>query len=323
MLVKKIRSRGANIVVEANGEVLFAPGMVLGNWKRRFSNRISHFTAEAAPTNKRPRWGHYGKPLKRTITSATRTRITRGGGFFYIATGSTAPHAYYVDQGTGIHNGGSPYPAKILPPWQHGSASLYEATWRPTGPGGRKVPPVMIKGQEGQHFFDTGLKRAFQSMRLRSFQVPGEGVSGLTGAMNTFPTGLANFLGNTAVDAGFRASLTEWRTWRDEAWGAGEGLGRGGGIGSRAQDRFRDKAQSATQAKTPTKSTKKPTPKKTQKKPQAGYATVRDKQDAAVAQFKKQNPNIKIIGRVTYGLAVKTAKGPFIIPWSRLYNLID
>lgn len=226
MLVRRIRSRGANVVVEANGEVLFAPGAQISNWKNRFSQRVRKATEAYAPTNKRPRWGHYGKPLKSSFKASTSTRLTKGGGFFYIAVGSTAKHAYYVDQGTGIYNGSSPYKAKVLPPWQRGEGSLYEHTWRPGGPGTRRVKPVYIKGQRGQGFFDKGLKRGFQSMRLRSFQVPGEGVSGMAGALSSFPTGLANFKGNTAADAGFIRSLEMWREWRDEAWQRNDGLGR-------------------------------------------------------------------------------------------------
>jgi len=234
---RTIFKRGANVSVLAYGQALFAPGTEVSRWKNRFSQRILAGTIAAAPTNQRPRWAHYGKPLKTTFTANTRTRITHGGGFFYVAVGSTSPHAYYVDQGTGIYAGSSAYPAKILPPWQHGGASLYEHTWKPGGPQGRTVPPVMIRGQKPQGFFDKGLRRGFESMRLRSFQVPGEGVSGLASGMATFPEGLANFVGNTPADAGFIAQLEEWRAWRDRAFAKHEGLGRGGGIGSRAHVR--------------------------------------------------------------------------------------
>jgi len=260
VLVRRIRSRGANIVVEANGEVLFAPGTDLSRWKNRFSHRVREATIEAAPTNKRPRWGHYGRPLKATITASTATRISRGGGRFYIAVGSSAPHAYYVDQGTGVYAGKGPYEAKILPPWERGSPSLYEHTWRPGGPGTRKVRPVFIKGQRGQFFFDKGLKRGFESMRMRSFQVPGEGVSGLASSLASFPEGLANFVGNTPSDAAFRASLAEWRAWRDEAFARGDGLGRDEGAAHR-EAKATKKAAAKTkraQAKARAKSTVKP-----------------------------------------------------------------
>lgn len=254
MLVRRLRSRGTTgrpvtITVEAHGEVLFAPGTEMSRWKNRFSQRITAFSAEAAPANKRPRWGHYGKPLKSTFTSSTATRVTRGGGFFYIAVGSTARHAYYVDQGTGIYGGQGAYEAKILPPWQRFQGSLYEASWVPPGTG-RRVGRVMIKGQRGQGFFDKGLKRAFQSMQMRSYQVPSEGISGMAGAAATFPEGLANFRGNTPSDGAFKASLEEWRMWRDAAWQRNEVLGRGHHAGRtrgylRRQRAARRKAQRA------------------------------------------------------------------------------
>lgn len=214
VLVRRIQNRGSNIVVEANGEVLFAGSGDVGRWTNRFSQRARSFAQAEAPSNKRPRWAHYGKPLKQTFTASTTYQPTRMR--VYSAIGSSAPHAWYVDQGTGIYNGSGPYEAKVLPPWQRGEASLYEATWRPGGPGTRRVSPVMIKGQKGQGFFDAGLRRAFQSMRMRAFQSPGD--PKITGALNSVPTGLLNFLGNTPADGAFVASLQEWRMWRDEAW---------------------------------------------------------------------------------------------------------
>jgi hypothetical protein len=224
-LVRRLHKRGATITVEAHGEVLFLPGTELSRWKNSFSHNIRLAAAAEAPVNKRPRWGHYGKPLKSTITAATTTRITQGGGFFYIAVGSTAPHAYYVDQGTGIYAGGGPYKAKILPPWSRGDSSLYEHTWipgNPNNPNGR-VRSVFIKGQKGQFFFDKGLKRAFQKMRLPSVTVP---VESLSGALSSFPTGLDNFSGNTPSNGAFIASLVQWRAWRDAAYNRGESLNR-------------------------------------------------------------------------------------------------
>lgn len=222
VLVKTIHNRNANIVVEAHGEVLFAPSGEVGTWTRRFSRKVHGFAEGYAPTNKRPRWGHYGKPLKSTFTSSTRYQPGRMK--VYSAVGSTSPHAYYVDQGTGIFNGSGPYQAKILPPWSQGDASLYEHTWIPGGPPGQRVAPVMIKGQKGQGFFDKGLKRGFQFMRMRSFQVPDEGR--ISKAMGSFPTGLTNFFGNTAATPAFRASLAEWRSWRDAAYARSQALNR-------------------------------------------------------------------------------------------------
>lgn len=215
-LVRRIRKRGANIVVEAHGEVLFAATGDVGRWQNRFSHRVRTFAAQEAPTNKRPRWGHYGKPLKSTFTASTTYQPGRMR--VYSAIGSSAPHAWYVDQGTGIYNGSSPWKAKILPPWQRGEGSLYEHTWRPAGPGRRRVKPVYIKGQKGQGFFDKGLVRGFRSMRMRSVQVPGEGGPKISNVLNSIPTGMTNFAGNTASDGAFVAQLQEWRKWRDDSW---------------------------------------------------------------------------------------------------------
>lgn len=253
MLVRRLRRRGVNTVVEAHGEVLFAPGTDLSRWKNRFSQRILAATIVAAPENKRPRWDHYGKPLKGTFKASTATRITKGGGYFYIAVGSTAPYAAYVDQGTGVFAGGSPYPAKILPPWSRGSASLYENTWRPPG-SNKPVRPVMIKGQRGQFFFDAGLKNGFRSMRLRSFQVPGD--AAITSALATFPDHLANFGGNTPADTAFRAQLTEWRAWRDKAFDSGRKLGRNA-VGYRYTESRYSKAQQAASSRAATSATRK------------------------------------------------------------------
>lgn len=317
MLVRAIRAKGANVVVEIHGEALFAPGAMVPNWKRRLTARVRAATITAAPTNKRPRWGHYGKPLKSTFKASTRTRMTKGGGFVYSAIGSTAPHAYYVDQGTGIFNGSGPYKAKILPPWTRGEGSLYEHTWRPTGPGGKTVAPVWIKGQKPKNFFDKGLKRGMASMRMRSFQVPGEGVSGIRAGMNTFPEGLANFKGNTAADGSFLASLDQWREWRDAAWARND-------IGHRERPENRPSGYDAPKPPKQPKGPKQPKEPKEPKQPKPGeYPTLRDKQNAAVAAFKKQNPKIRIVSRINSGLIVIAPNGQTVrIPWSQLYNLL-
>lgn len=224
VLVRRIHNRGANIVVEAHGEVLFGPLGPVPGWMGRLTQRVRAATALEAPTNRRPRWGHYGKPLKTTIKGSSRPRRGVNKFHLYSAVGSTAPHAYYVDQGTGVYAGNGPYEAKILPPWTRGSPSLYEHTWRPPG-SQHAIGTTTIKGQRGQFFFDKGLKKGFQSMRLRSYQVPGEGVSAMSGVLNSAPSGLANFLGNTVATPAFRASLEEWRSWRDVAFNDGRMLG--------------------------------------------------------------------------------------------------
>lgn len=317
MLVRRIRKRGANIVVEAHGEVLFSEGADIGRWKNRFSHRVSEAVEAAAPTNKRPRWAHYGKPLKSTITSSTSTRLTKGGGFFYIATGSRAPHAYYVDQGTGIYNSSTPYQAKILPPWRQGSPTLYEATWRAGGTSvwNRPSRPVYIKGQKGQFFFDAGLKRAFQSMRMRSFQVPGEGVSGISSAMNTFPSGLANFAGNTPASAGFIAQLQEWRAWRDDAFFSGTLPGYEGD-GRRASGAKKPKKPKA--AKPPKKPTKQPTKPTKPTKPKKMTAEQRSDIARAIgAQLRAQGRqfrNLTVSDDGTWSALVKAPRSSIFKP---------
>lgn len=236
-VVRKIKNRGLTSTVESHAEVLFMPGGDVNAWANRFTGRIRSKTKQAAPRNSRPRWAHYGEPLYKTITSA-RPRFWGNGRDkqrVYAAVGASAPHAYFVDQGTGIHGGNGAYEAKVLPPWVHGGASLYEATWRPGGPSGRPVAPVMIKGQKGQQFMAKGLAAAFRSMRMRSAQLPGEGTPKMTDALRAIPSDLENFMGsgNTRANPAFVGQLKEWRKWRDDAWANGEGLGRGGGINSR------------------------------------------------------------------------------------------
>lgn len=222
--VKRLQGRGATVVVEANAEVLFVEGALVGRWAARLRERTAAAAVALAPSNKRPRWGHYGAPLKNTIKRTSKYQPSRMK--IYSAVGAAAPHAYYVDQGTGIFAGNGPYVAKVLPPWQRGEGSLYEHTWSPAGPGGRTVVPVLIKGQKGQFFLDAAIKAGFRSMRLRSAQLPGEGAGAVSKAINSAPSGLENFLGNTPNDGAFRASRNEWRKWRDDAFNAGEGLGR-------------------------------------------------------------------------------------------------
>lgn len=217
-LVKRIRRRGANIVVVAAGEVLFAPNGDVSNWMRRFSARARARAAMEAPANKRPRWAHYGKPLKTTMRASTESVPSRMR--VYAAVGSTAPYSAYVDQGTGVYAGNGPYPAKILPPWRRGSPSLYESTW---GVGGNRVGAVMIKGQKGQFFFDKALGDTFRSFGIPNATLPGDGVLG--DAITSMPDRLEGFLGNTPWSFAFDAQLREWRSWRDAAFNAGRVLG--------------------------------------------------------------------------------------------------
>jgi hypothetical protein len=322
--VRRLKKRGATIEVVAYGEVLFTNAGPVPGWLGRFSQRVRSFAEAEAPSNKRPRWAHYGKPLKSTMRATTRTRRGISAFHLHAAVGSTAPHAYYVDQGTGIFAGNSPYKAEILPPWERFSPSLYEASWQPPG-SVRRVKPVMIKGQKGQHFFDTALKRGFQSMRMRSIQLPGEGVGAMSGVLRSEPAGLVNFLGSTPSDAGFIKSLEEWRAWRDAAWDAGFILGRD--RNKTALDQINEanaKLKSSTKGRNKAKGlTKHKAPKKTHRPTQDDLAPTRGEIEAkAIAQFKKQNPSIAVIGKSPNGLVVKTKFGNQIIPWRKIYGLI-
>jgi hypothetical protein len=223
VLIKKVQSRGSTIVVEAHGEVLFTPVGPVGRWTRELTKAIERATQAGAPRNKRPRWGHYGRPLKQTFDSDVRYAPSRMR--VYGAVGSSAGHAAFVDQGTGVHGGNGAYEAKILPPWRRGSASLYEHTWVP--PGSKSpVAPVMIQGQRGQFFFDAGLKRGFAAMRILSFEAPD--TPQISEAVRSLPPGILSFLdqGNTGANPAFVAQLEQWRAWRDEAFNEGRTLGR-------------------------------------------------------------------------------------------------
>lgn len=302
-VVKRVRSRGANTTVEAHAEVLFTPVGSVGRWTNRLSNSMTRYARDAAPTNKRPRWAHYGAPLKTTISSSTdydpaSLRV-------FSAIGSSSPHGYYVDQGTGVFNDSKPYEAKVLPPSAWRAPDVYIQGMMA---GRRQASPVWIKGQKPQRFLETGMRRGFAQAHLLTHNVPTLG--GLASdALNSFPDGTLGFLGNTASDGLFKASLEQWKTWRSEYWTAREQAVRS----ARSAER---KAVRALQPKKPKKK-KKPKPKPQPK-------TVAQKKNEAVAAFQKQNPNVSIQKRNSQGLVViSPATGkPILIPWSRLYALL-
>lgn len=275
-----VRNRGATTIVEAHGEILFMPSGMMHRWTNSLSNRISRAARNAAPTNKRPRWGHYGAPLKSTITTSTSAHPEQMRVFSNI--GSSAPYAAYVEQGTGVFAGGAPYEAKVLPPYAWGEASLYERTWRPGGPGQRRVAPVMIKGQRGQFFLDEGLRAGFSSMRLASVQTPGT-FPRLTAAMDASLVDKP-WSGATPSNGAFRASLAEWRVWRDAAWKRGEGMGKGGSEGDAAR-KYRDKVEASKKPKAP-KAPKAPAPTR-QDRAQQKAARATDRANFLKAMVKK------------------------------------
>jgi hypothetical protein len=230
VLIKTFHNRGSTIVVEAHGEVLFTAGGDVGQWTRHLVRAIEVATEANAPRNKRPRWAHYGKPLKQTFNSAVRYVPSRMR--VYGAVGSSASYAAFVDQGT------EAFEAKILPPWRRGSPSLYEHTWRP-GVGQPPVGPIMVRGQRGQFFFDAGLAQGFAAMRILSFEAPL--TPQIADAVRSLPPGILSFLdqGNTGANPAFVAQLQQWRAWRDEAFNEGRTLGqRKGRVNSRSARKY-------------------------------------------------------------------------------------
>lgn len=318
-LVRRIQGRNANIVVEAHGEVLFAGSGPVGRWTNRFSHRVRAASAGYAPTNKRPRWAHYGKPLKSTFTASTTYQPGRMR--VYAAIGSSAPHAYYVDQGTKGFN------AKILPPTSHGGSDLREATWRVPNPatGGTRqtwseIGTIPVSGQRAQEFFARGLARGFQSMRMRSYQIPAD--PRISGVLDSIPTGMTGFKGNTPADGAFVAQLQEWRADREAAWRATRPAKPRRARTPRrataeqrrrwwreAQQRARDRARDK---------------KKSTDKDKSGYTTVAAKKAAALAAFKQRYPGVKIISQnPAKGVTVRNQKGQqTVIPWSDLYKFL-
>ena len=210
---KRFRDHNTNGYLTVDARVMFADGGQVETWLRRLTGRARHEIAKAAPSNKRPRWGHYGPPLKMTIKRSIKTRKGSGGKWYYLYTsvGSTAPYALYVDQGSGIHAGKSPWEAKILPPWPAKGYELYEKK--------RDGRRVMIDGQEGKFFFEKGLERAFDRMIRRSFQPVGlrEGVSGIEQTFLSMPQAAISQLAATPYSPAFQMSLNKWRLWKSEA----------------------------------------------------------------------------------------------------------
>lgn len=211
MLVRRLHGRGVHGMVEIHAEALFAPGSDIQRWKAQLRERTAAYASAYAPSNKRPRWAHYGKPLKQTMRRSVATRLTEGGGFVYSAVGSTAHYSAYVDQGT------SPYMAKILPPTGRGRGNLYEYSWAPPHGKGTPIGKIQVRGQKGQFFFDRALRSAMNKMAGRSRVLPGEGVSGIAASVFSMAPEPA-FFGNTPFDMAFDAQLREWRLWRDEAF---------------------------------------------------------------------------------------------------------
>lgn len=355
-MTRRIRAQGQGRsgYVTANAEVLFMPGGVVYGWGQRFSEAVEKGVSSAAPTNKRPRWSHYGKPLKNTISAETprfRKLPGRDAQRIYLSVGSTAKHSSYVDQGTGIYAGRGTYQGKILPPWERQSPTLYEASWVPPtrvegddqGPRFREDPlgTVTIKGQKGQFYFDKGLRRGFRAMRVASVDVPGG--PKISDVLRSWPSDMGNFIGNTEADASFIADLKEWRAWRDRAFSRGRLLGQGY-VRERERREFRNVVSTINKAKRRQKALDTRRAKNTarvaawrakqakinkaksrKKTPKVGeFPNVAAKNAAAIAAFIKQNPNVKILGRSSgaVGIDVEVGGRSTTITWAMLYGLL-
>lgn len=232
MSASRLIVRGnATVAINANATLLFVPGGDVYEWTNKVNRSIKRQTAYWAPKHnqtgrwKRPLRPHGRTPLKRTfVASRPYTRKSKYGAQVLASVGSTAHHALYVDQGTGIYGGNGPYEARLLPPWSEGSPSLYEATWNP---GGKRVrDPVMIKGQPGKQFFDKGLRSAFKANRVPYVTLPSGGGAIEQALSVGWPQTLMDFSGSTTADAGFLQDLPKWRAWRDAAWKEGKDLGK-------------------------------------------------------------------------------------------------
>lgn len=331
-LVRVVRSRGATTTVEANAEVLFLPSGPISRWENRLSNRVTEATRKLAPKNKRPHWLHYGKKLSDYGSFTTSTK--RSGTHITTVLGSRVSHALYVDQGTGIYAGKSPWKAAILPPREVGGSDLYEDTWRPH-PSAKPGPGRMIKGQRPQFFFARGLRAGLVSMRIPSVEVADAVVAAKTQGGAT--QALVNSLG-LPIDANgaFRQQLQQWREWRDEAFlnprrertyksrSRGFARPRVDPTERKRLNRVNSQKYRDRQRGGPAKPRKAPSVSKPSrvKIPKRGFASVADKKAAALAQFRLQNPNLRIEKQTSSGVIVRTPKGAFLVPWSRLYDLL-
>lgn len=205
-----LHRRGATIAFEINAAVIGLPGGSVNRWTASLREIARDRAASHAPANKRPRWGHYGKPLKQSINRSRVKFQPRGKGFqLYATLGSTKHYARFVDQGTKAHQ------AKIIPPWVAGGYPiLWEHTWIPPGDV-RPIGTKTVKGIEAVEFFDKGVRDAFIAKRIRLGGPKAQAVAAMKGA--SFPK--PNSIGSTPVDGAFIAQLRIWREERRQAWG--------------------------------------------------------------------------------------------------------
>lgn len=209
-----LHKRGAVIAYEVHAEVLGLPGGVVNRWTASLGAIARSRAGQHAPANKRPRWSHYGTPLKKSINrSKVKFHKAKGGFRLYATVGSTKHYSYFVDQGTKAHA------AKILPPWAGGGyPMLWEHTWTP--PGARDpLGKIWVRGIEAHEFLDKGLKDAFRAKGLS--ETTGAGAQ-MAAALRGQAAMLPDFSGSTPGGEAFKAQLDVWRAERDEAWGSAD-----------------------------------------------------------------------------------------------------
>lgn len=211
---RAVQGKGVRGFILVDGTGLMAPNADISRWKKRMQYRIVTNAAMLAPSHNyalRPLRPHPGGRLKDSFIASQEYRRTTGRGFYmYSGVGSTSPYSTYVDQGT------QPYLAKILPPWNRNSPTLYEHTWQ-EHPGDTPIGPVPVSGQKAQYFMQRALEKAMLSGGMRSVGVPDSSIS------NMLPTGARDFemfggSGATVADFAFTTRLREWRSWRKEGW---------------------------------------------------------------------------------------------------------
>lgn len=322
-VVRVVKGRNATVALAVDARLLFHPGGQIANWHRRFSNIATFETAQAAPVNKRPRWGYQGEPLKKSFTSSTLADMSQMR--VHSIVGSRAPHSLYVDQGT------NPFQAKILPPWAERGYKFFEHTWIPPG-SSRPVGTKLVRGQRAQKFFEKGLTRAFHRMGMLGPEVPE--TPKMARALSRQPAVLTNVLVHRSQGEEFEAQLRVWRSERDamirERSLPYQKLERKvrSGFPRRRLTAEERRAQSAARSRR-YRARKRELTKYTREKKQRqlrGYESLKAKKDAAVREFLSRpgNKGYKIVDRTPGGLVVipPGSKTKFHIPWSRLYQML-
>ncbi len=185
------------IAVEANALAIGLPSGDVGKWEASFREIVRDRASKAAPKNKRPRWDHYGAPLKQSLHKSRAKFHKRTRGFkLYSTVGSKLHYAAFVDQGTSAHQ------ASLLPPWPQRGYGYWEAN------PAKGVDKITVSGQRGVGYMDAGIRAAFAYKRLKyvgaSRKVIAEGLTTTTAL-------LPDFDGGTPNNPAFRAQREKWR----------------------------------------------------------------------------------------------------------------